>query len=314
MWIAGAMDRLGENKDEMWDEEDGFFYDVLRLPDGQSLRLKVRSLVGLLPLAAVAVFEEDILERLPKFRAFAWEFLARHPELAANIHMPAEPGINGRRLLSIVNEEKLRLILSRMLDENEFFSPHGIRSLSRYHREHPFVFHHGGQESRVDYLPGDSNSGMFGGNSNWRGPVWMPVNLLLFVSLLRLYAYYGDDFTVECPTGSGQHLTLFDVAQELGERLTRIFLQEPSTGSGQAGRRPVNGRAEKFRNDPHWRDLILFYEYFHGDTGAGIGASHQTGWTGCVARIIQVMGHLTKEVLLTPGAERIVMKAAAGKK
>ena len=179
MWIAGAMDRLGEHQDEMWDEEDGFFYDVLRLPDGQSLRLKVRSLVGLLPLTAVAIFEEDILERLPKFRAFARDFLTRHPELAANIHMPAEPGVNGRRMLSIVNEDKLRRILGRMLDENEFFSPHGIRSLSRFHREHPFVFQHGGQESRVDYLPGDSNSGMFGGNSNWRGPVWMPVNFLL---------------------------------------------------------------------------------------------------------------------------------------
>jgi len=315
------MDRLGEHQDEMWDEEDGFFYDVLRLPNGQSMRLKVRSLVGLLPLTAVAVFEEDILERLPNFRAFAQAFMTRHPDLAANIHMPSEPGVNGRWLLSIVNEEKLRRILARMLDENEFFSPHGIRSLSRYHREHPFIFHHGGQESRVDYLPGDSNSGMFGGNSNWRGPVWMPVNFLLYSSLLRLYVYYGDDFTVECPTGSEQFRTLFEVAQELGERLTRIFLQEaPSTssgqaatGSGEADRRPVNGTMEKFQNDPHWRDLVLFYEYFNGDNGAGIGASHQTGWTGCVARIIQSMGLLTKEVLLNPGAEQAIMKAAAGK-
>ena len=309
MWIAGAMDRLGEHEDEMWDEADGFFYDVLCLPDGKALRLKVRSLVGLLPLTAVAVFEENTLERLPKFRAFAQTFLTRHPELAANIHMPAEPGVNGRRLLSIVNEDKLRKILGRMLDENEFFSPHGIRSLSKYHQEHPFIFRHDGQESRVDYLPGDSDSGMFGGNSNWRGPVWMPVNFLLYVSLLRLYAYYGDDFTIECPTGSGQFLTLFAVAQELGERLTRIFLQDGS------GRRPVNGTtAEKFQSDPYWRDLVLFYEYFHGDTGAGIGASHQTGWTGCVARIIQSMGLLTKEALLTPGAEKTILKAAASKK
>jgi hypothetical protein len=308
------MDRLGDNEDEMWDEADGFFYDVLCLPDGRALRLKVRSLVGLLPLTAVAVFEADTLERLPKFRAFAQSFLARHPELAANIHMPAKPGVNGRRLLSIVNEDKLRRILVRMLDENEFFSPHGIRSLSRYHREHPFIFHHDGQESRVDYLPGDSNSGIFGGNSNWRGPIWMPVNFLLLVSLCRLYAYYGDDFTVECPTGSGRQLTLFGVAQELGERLTSIFLQEPSTGSGQVGRRPVNGAtAEKFQSDPHWRDLVLFYEYFHGDTGAGIGASHQTGWTGCVARIIQTMGLLTKEMLLALGAEQTILKASAGK-
>jgi len=308
------MDRLGGHQDEMWDEEDGFFYDVLRLPDGQSLRLKVRSLVGLLPLTAVAIFDEDILERLPNFRAFAQAFLARHPDLAANIHMPAEPGVNGRRLLSIVNEEKLRRILSKMLDENEFFSPHGIRSLSCYHREHPFIFHHGGQEFRVDYLPGDSNSGMFGGNSNWRGPVWMPVNFLLYISLLRLYAYYGDDFTVECPTGSGQFLTLFEVAQELGQRLTSIFLQNHSTGSGQTGRRPVNGKTEKFQSDPHWQNLVLFYEYFNGDNGAGIGASHQTGWTGCIARIIQTMGLLTKEMLLSPNAEQSIMKAVAGKK
>jgi len=306
--IAGAMDRLGEHQDEMWDKEDGFFYDVLRLPDGQSLRLKVRSMVGLLPLAAVAVFDEDILDRLPRFQAFASDFLTRHPELAANIHMPAEKGVNGRRLLSIANEDKLRRILTRMLDESEFFSPYGIRSLSKVHRDHPFVFQYGGQESRVDYVPGDSNSGMFGGNSNWRGPVWMPVNYLLLVSLLRLYAFYGDDFTVECPTGSGRFLTLFEIADELGERLTSIFLQDGS------GRRPVNGSAEKFQSDPHWRDLILFYEYFHGDNGAGIGASHQTGWTGCIARIIQVMGLLTKEVLISKTAEHDILKVLSGKK
>ncbi|MDP1667339.1 MAG: glucosidase [Methylobacter sp.] len=309
LWISSAMDRMGEHADEMWDEEDGFFYDVLRLPNGRSQRLKVRSMVGLLPLAAVAIFEDDILARLPKFRAFSKAFMTRHPDLAAKIHMPAQPGINGRRMISIVNEDKLRRILARMLDENEFFSPYGIRALSRYHREHPFVFRHEGQESRVDYLPGDSNSGMFGGNSNWRGPVWMPVNFLLLVSLLRLYAYYGDDFTVACPTGSGRYLTLYEVAQELMERLIRIFLKEPSTG-----RRPVNGVAEKFKNDPHWQDLVLFYEYFHGDNGAGIGASHQTGWTGCIARIIQMKGLLTKDMLLGIGAEQAAMKAATGKK
>ena len=308
MWIAGAMDRLGDNRDEMWDEEDGFFYDVLRLPDGQSQRLKVRSLVGLLPLVAISIFEEDILERLPKFRAFARDFMLRHPELAANIHMPGTSGVNGRKMLSIVNEDKLRRILGRMLDESEFFSPHGIRSLSRHHREHPFVFRHGGQESRVDYVPGDSNSGMFGGNSNWRGPVWMPVNFLLLTSLIRLYAYYGDDFTLECPTGSGRHLTLLEVAREFGERLTGIFLRDEN------GRRPVNGTAEKFQNDPHWRDLILFYEYFHGDHGAGIGASHQTGWTGCIARVIQAMGLLNSELLLGPDAEMKTIMAAVGKK
>jgi hypothetical protein len=281
---------------------------VLRLHDGQALRLKVRSMVGLLPLAAVAVFEEDILERLPKFREFARSLLARHPELATNIHMPAEQGVAGRRLLSIVNEDKLRRILAKMLDEDEFFGPYGIRALSRHHREHPFVFHHGGQEFRVDYLPGDSDSGMFGGNSNWRGPVWMPVNFLLFVSLLRLYAYYGDAFTVECPTGSGRFLTLFEVAHELGERLIRVFLRDSS------GRRPAHGAMEKYRNDPHWRDLVLFYEYFHGDNGSGIGASHQTGWTGCVARIIQTMGVVTREMLLGRDAERLILAEAVGKK
>jgi hypothetical protein len=307
IWIAGAMDRLGENADDMWDEEDGFFYDVLRFPDGSSQRLKVRSMVGLLPLAAVAIFEEDILTRLPHFRAFAREFLTRHPELAANIHMPATTGVNGRRILSIVNEDKLRKILTRMLDENEFLSPYGIRSLSRYHKDHPFVFYHNGQASRVDYVPGDSNSGMFGGNSNWRGPVWMPVNLILLMSLLRLYAYYGDDFTIECPTGSGRYMNLFEVTQELSERLTRIFLQD------ETRRRPTNGNVGKFQHDPHWRDLILFYEYFHGDNGMGIGASHQTGWTGCIARIIQVMGLLDKELLLSPNAEKIISKKMAGK-
>ncbi len=307
MWIAGAMDRVGERHDEMWDEKDGFFYDVLRLPDGNAVRLKVRSMVGLLPLAAVAIFEEDIMERLPTFRAFAQAFLTRHPELAVNVHMPATPGVQGRRLLSIVNEDKLRRILARMLDEEEFLSPYGIRALSRHHRDHPFVFQHAGQEFQVGYVPGDSDSGMFGGNSNWRGPVWMPVNFLLWTALVRLYTYYGDAFTVECPTGSGRQMTLLEVANELAERLARIFLRNAD------GRRPVYGGAAKFQDDPHWRDLVLFYEYFHGDDGRGIGASHQTGWTGCIARIIQASGILTRELLLSPKAEQLVMQKAAGK-
>ena len=307
MWIAGAMNRIGEEHDEMWDEDDGFFYDVLRLPDGKATRLKVRSMVGLLPLAAVAVFEEDILQRLPQFRAFARAFLERHRELAANLHMPSTPGVAGRRLLSIVNEDKLRRILSHMLDENEFFSPYGIRALSRHHREQPFLFLHEGQEFRVDYVPGDSNTGMFGGNSNWRGPVWMPVNYLLWAALLRLYAYYGDGFTIECPTGSGRQATLLEVAQELAQRLGGIFLRDA------AGRRPVYGGSEKFQSDPHWRDLIPFFEYFHGDTGAGIGASHQTGWTGCIARMIQGNAILTPELLLSPGAEELVLRVSVGK-
>jgi hypothetical protein len=300
IYIAGAMDRLGDRA--MWDEEDGFFYDVLRLPDGSATRLKVRSMVGLLPLAAVAVFEEDILARMPRVRERMRTFIRRHPELCASIHMPGQPGVADRRMVSIVNEHKLRRILTRMLDENEFFGPYGIRALSRSHLEHPFVFNVGGQEYRVAYLPGDSDSGMFGGNSNWRGPVWMPVNLVLLTALYRLYAYFGDDFTVECPTGSGNMMTLLEVAHELGERLTRIFLR------GADGRRPVYGSAEKFQEDPHWRDLVLFYEYFHGDNGAGIGASHQTGWTGCIARVIQANAVLTKEIVLAPDVEALVQK------
>jgi hypothetical protein len=307
MWIAGAMDRLGEHQDEMWDEEDGFFYDVLRFPDGTAIRLKVRSMVGLLPLAAVALFEEAEIKNLPNFIRRAQAFYRRHPELLTNMHLPSQLGASGRRMLSVFNEQKLRRVLAKMLDENEFFSPYGLRSLSRYHQEHPFVFHHAGQEFCVDYLPGDSNSGMFGGNSNWRGPVWMPVNFLLYVALIRLHAYYGDTFTVECPTGSGQYMTLFEVAQELGKRLTTIFLRDNN------GCRPVYGGSEKFQTDPYWKDLILFYEYFHGDNGAGIGASHQTGWTGCIARIIQGMGDITKEVLSSADVEMAVIKKTLGK-
>jgi hypothetical protein len=304
MWIAGAMDRMGEHQDKMWDEEDGFFYDVLRLPNGEAFRLKVRSMVGLLPLAAVAIFEEGTLEKLPTARKRIQEFMERRPDLAASIHMPGTPGVAGRHLLATVNEEKLRRILERMLDENEFFGPHGIRALSRYHLDHPFVFNLEGREFRVSYLPGDSDSGMFGGNSNWRGPVWMPVNFLLYLSLLRLGAYYGDSFKVECPTGSGNQMTLFEVAQQLAERLIGTFVRDGS------GRRPVFGGAEKFQTDPHWRDNVLFYEYFHGDNGAGVGASHQTGWTGCIARIIQANGHFTAEMLGGRDIERRAIKLA----
>jgi hypothetical protein len=304
-FIAGAMDRVGERHDEMWDEEDGFFYDVLRFPDGSATRLKVRSMVGLLPLAAVAVFEQDILSRFPRFAQRAREFGRRHPELFANMHLPSEPGVADRRMLSILNEAKLRRVLARMLDENEFFSPHGIRALSRVHAEHPYVFNHGGQEFRVAYVPGDSDSGMFGGNSNWRGPVWMPVNYLLYTALIRLYTFYGEDFKVECPTGSGRMMTLLEVAKELGERLIRIFARDGN------GRRAVYGAARKFNDDPHWRDLVLFYEYFHGDNGAGIGASHQTGWTGLLARVIQLNALLTPDLLLQPGAEAALMRRAA---
>ncbi|BAU15232.1 hypothetical protein LEP3755_57890 [Leptolyngbya sp. NIES-3755] len=298
MWIAGAMDRIGENNDELWDEQDGFFYDVLHFPNGQSTRLKVRSMVGLLSLMAIAVFPSEAFEKLPRFKEAARKFMLQNPELIQNIHLPNKPGVRNRLMLSILNENKLRRILETLLDESEFLSDYGIRSLSRYHLDHPYVFYHQGQEYKVGYVPGDSTSGMFGGNSNWRGPVWMPVNLLLLRSLLQLYSYYGDDFTVEYPTGSGNRLNLFDITKELSERLIGIFLKDSS------GRRPVYGASEKFQTDPHWQDLILFYEYFHGDNGAGIGASHQTGWTGCIARIIQAVGYFTPETVLetvTPG-------------
>ncbi|MCU0526049.1 MAG: glucosidase [Elainella sp. Prado103] len=293
MWIAGAMDRIGEHNDELWDEEDGFFYDVLCLPDGNSTRLKVRSLVGLLSLMAVCVFPQETLDKLPYFKESAQKFILQHPELTHNIQLPNQPGERGRLMLAILNEDKLRRVLSRMLDESEFLSDYGIRSLSRYHLEHPYTFYHAGQEYKVGYVPGDSTSGMFGGNSNWRGPIWMPVNLLLLRALLQLYSYYGDDFTIEYPTGSGQLMTLFEVTRCISERIVSIFLQDES------GRRPVYGEIEKFQTDPYWRDLILFYEYFNGDNGAGIGASHQTGWTGCIARIIQALGYFTPETVLS---------------
>ena len=289
LWIAEAMDRIGDNQDELWDEEDGFFYDVLQVPDGSATRIKVRSMVGLLPLMAVTVFPEGVFQKLPRFRDRAERFLTRYPELVANTQLPNAPGFKGRLMLSVVNEDQLRRILSKMLDESEFFSDYGIRALSRYHQDHPYSFNHAGQEYKVQYVPGDSNTGMFGGNSNWRGPIWMPVNLLLIRALTLFYGYYGDTFTIECPTGSGNQMNLFEVVQELERRLSNLFLKDES------GNRPVYGAAEKFQNDPHWKDLILFYEYFHGDSGMGIGASHQTGWTGCIAQIIRSSGFLTKE-------------------
>jgi hypothetical protein len=294
MWITYAMDRRGEHHDEMWDEEDGFFYDLLRLPDGQALRLKVRSLVGLLPLCASTVFEGDAVTRHPKLMELIAQFRKRHPELVSQVS-PTDAGFIGhrdRRLLSILTRRKLERVLGYLLDENEFLGPHGIRSLSRYHLDHPFVFHAGGQEYKVQYLPAESNTGMFGGNSNWRGPVWMPVNLLIVRALINLYGFYGDEFKVQCPTGSGRHMTLFEVAQELVRRLTGTFLRDAD------GKRPVYGGTAKFQDDPHWRDLILFYEHFHGDNGAGLGASHQTGWTGLVAPLLDFFGRLDAKVLL----------------
>ncbi len=294
MWISYAMDRIGEHHDEMWDEEDGFFYDLLRLPDGQAMRLKVRSLVGLLPLCASTVFEADVLTRHPKLVEMIALFRKGHPEVISHV-APTDEGFighKGRRLLSILNKKKLERVLGYMLDENEFLGPHGIRSLSRYHLDHPFSFWVGQQEYKVQYLPGESNTGMFGGNSNWRGPVWMPVNTLIVRALVSLYAFYGDEFKVQCPTGSGHYMTLFEVAQELSRRLTTAFLRDAN------GRRPIYGGTAKFQDDPHWRDLILFHEYFHGDNGAGLGASHQTGWTGLVALLLDLFGRVDAKTLL----------------
>jgi hypothetical protein len=292
---------VGENHDEMWDEQDGFFYDLLRFPDGRATRLKVRSLVGLLPLCASTVFEPDDVTKHPKLMEMIALFRQRHPELVSHVAPTDEGfvGYKGRRLLSILNKKKLQRVLGYLLDENEFLGPHGIRSLSKYHLQHPFLFWVGHQEFRVQYLPAESNTGMFGGNSNWRGPVWMPVNALILRALLNLYSFYGDDFTVECPTGSGQRMTLFEVAQEITRRLSATFLR------GADGLRPVYGGTAKFQDDPHWRDLIQFYEYFHGDNGAGLGASHQTGWTGLVAVFLDVFGRVDAKALLETERDRL---------
>jgi hypothetical protein len=302
LWIASSMAQLGGDTG-MWDEEDGFFYDVLRLPNGQSERLKVRSMVGLLPLCAASTFDGTILKKYPELAERLQYFLAARPEIIAAIHDPNTTGVNGRRLASILDEHKLRRVLSKMLDENEFLSEFGIRSVSRFHAEHPYVFRAGGQEYRVAYLPAESDTGMFGGNSNWRGPIWMPINGLIIRALLQYYGYFGDDFKVECPTGSGRLMTLYQVAEEITRRLANIFLK------GKDGRRPVYGGTEKFQNDPHWRDLILFYEYFHGDNGAGLGASHQTGWTGIIARGMHLFASTTAEQVLQLGKMAAVIEA-----
>jgi hypothetical protein len=296
-YIGSAMNRLGQ--DGMWDEEDGFYYDLLRLPDGSSQRLKVRSMVGLLPLCATTITEKSVRDRIPLTMANVQERLRRIPELKATIHPTGVGhfGVAERGIMALVNPERLRRILTKMLDENEFLGPYGIRSLSKFHQQHPFVLDVGGQEHRVDYLPAESNTGMFGGNSNWRGPVWMPMNALIIRALLNFYLYYGDNFKIECPTGSGRLMNLFEVSKEISDRLIRIFLRD------DRGRRPVYGGTEKFQIDPFWRDNIYFFEYFHGDNGAGLGASHQTGWTGLVAKLIQLNGLLDAKQTLEVGRQ-----------
>ena len=301
IWIASAMSQLGGGAG-MWDEEDGFYYDVLRLPGGESQRLKVRSMVGLLPLCAATVFEGGSLAKYPEVQERIRWFMQTRPELRAAIHDPLTPGVGGRRMAAILDETKLRRVLAKMLDENEFLSPYGIRSLSHYHASHPFVIQVGGREYRVSYLPAESDTGMFGGNSNWRGPIWMPVNGLILRALLQYYMYYGNEFTVECPTGSGRQMNLYQVAEEISRRLHNIFLKDKD------GRRPVFGGSRKFQEDPHWRDCLLFYEYFHGDNGAGLGASHQTGWTGIVARGMHLFATTTADQALQLGRKAAVVE------
>ena len=300
IWITYAMDRIGENHDEMWDSADGFFYDLLHFPNGDCMRLKIRSMVGLLPLCAATVFEAGTLKQHPRMFELAELFIKRHPEVVAQVATAEDRRVGGyleRRLASVCNKQKLTSILRYMLDENEFLSPYGIRSLSRYHQEHPFVFYLHGQEYKVEYLPAESNTGMFGGNSNWRGPIWMPVNALIIRGLLNMYPFYGPDFKVECPTGSGKYMTLFEIAKEIANRIAKIFLRD------EHGNRPVYGGTKKLQEDPHWRDYILFYEYFHGDNGAGLGASHQTGWTGLIARSLDLFARVgSEDVLRAPKA------------
>ncbi|MGK7895045.1 MAG: glucosidase, partial [Xenococcus sp. (in: cyanobacteria)] len=297
LYIADAMNHIGGDQTELWDNEDGFFYDVLHLPNDENIKLKVRSMVGLIPLFAVTTLEPKVLNQLPNFKARLEWFIKYRPKLKYNVACMETTGVGARRMLALcyvtlgryVAEDKLRCILAKLLDENEFFSPYGIRALSRYHQDNPYTFDVKGNEYRVDYEPAESSSGLFGGNSNWRGPVWMPVNYLLIESLQKFHHYLGDNFKVECPTGSGNWMNLWEVSQEISYRLTRIFLKDSQ------GKRAVYGATEKFQGDSYWQDLILFYEYFHGDNGAGIGASHQTGWTGLVAKLIQQSGEYIQD-------------------
>jgi Glycosyl hydrolase family 63 C-terminal domain len=295
LWISRAVNQIGPSG--MWDEEDGFYYDVLRFPDGNSTRLKVRSIVGLLPLCATTVIEPWQRERIPDAMATCMERVRQMPILFESIHPtgPKHRGVGDRGIFALVKPDRLRRILACMLDENEFLSPYGIRALSRRHAQHPYTLNSGGREYRVDYLPAESDSALFGGNSNWRGPIWMPLNALILRALMQFYLYYGNSFKVAFPTGSSRKLNLFEVAREITNRLIQIFIRNES------GRRPVYGGAQKFQTDPHWKDNILFYEYFHGDNGAGLGASHQTGWTGLIAKLIEFFGRIDEDQFLAVG-------------
>jgi hypothetical protein len=282
--IAYAMNNRGDDGVSLWDDEDGFFYDVLHVPNQGEFPMKTRSMVGLIPLYAVDTLEPELLKRLPNFKRRLDWFIANRPGYTQNQACMFTPGMGERRLMSIVDQDKLRRVLRYLLDENEFLSAYGIRAVSRYHKERPYVLQIGGSEHRLDYEPGESSTGLFGGNSNWRGPIWFPVNFLIVESLQKFHHYLGEDYKVECPTGSGKFLTLWEVAEEISKRLAATFLRDRN------GLRPVHGTSDKFQHDPYWKDVILFYEYFHGDDGRGVGASHQTGWTGVVAKLLQQSG------------------------
>ncbi|MBV8718011.1 MAG: glucosidase [Chloroflexi bacterium] len=284
LWIAAALNNLGGSGIPLWDEDDEFFYDVLQFPSGEIQKLKVRSLVGLIPLLAVETIEPDLLEMLPNFnRRMDW-FLTHRPDLASLVSRWHLGGMRDRRLFALARGHRMKRLLGRMLDPAEFLSDYGVRGLSRFHLEHPYRLDVSGQTYEVRYEPGESSTGLFGGNSNWRGPIWFPINYLLIESLRKFHAYYGDDFLVESPTGSGQSRTLANIADDLALRLSRIFLR------AEDGRRPVFGDVEMFQTNPHWRDHVLFYEYFHGDTGRGVGASHQTGWTALISNLLTERG------------------------
>jgi len=286
------MVHIGDDKTQLWDNEDGFFYDVLHLPNDERIRLKVRSMVGLIPLFAVMTLDSEVLEKLPDFKGRLEWFINHRTRLKKNVACMETKGVGARRMLALCyvtideveSQDKLRRILEKLLDETEFFSEYGIRALSRFHKDNPYTFYVNGDDNKVSYEAAESSSALFGGNSNWRGPIWMPVNYLLIESLQKFHHYLGNDFKVECPTGSGNMMNLWEVSQEISSRLTSIFLK------GIDHKRPLYGGIEQFQHDPHWQDLILFHEYFHGDNGAGIGANHQTGWTGLVAKLIQQSG------------------------
>jgi hypothetical protein len=302
--IAGAMTNSNTSA-SMWDEEEGFFYDVFRKSDGSSTRLKVRSMVGLIPLCAVKVFDSGVLEQY-KLSDLLQQLCNKYPDQTYCFHDLRLQGHAGRHMMSALNEANLRRVLAIMLDPNEFLGDYGIRSISKRHESHPYRFVHNQQEYVVRYLPAESDSGLFGGNSNWRGPIWMPVNVMIIRALINYFTYYGDNFKVEFPKGSGEVMNLYEIAEQLARRLSSIFMRNADN------RRPVFGSQQTFQNDPHWQDHLLFYEYFHGDNGAGIGASHQTGWSGLVANLLCFFAASTQEDLLARGATGSVPPAHSG--